>query len=133
MDENRRLVRRILSGALLLAVALAAGGSVFSGASFALSVLVGAGLACGSFFLLQRDIRQMMERLVQDSTLGGMEQARFLLKALGRFTVLALLLFAIAAKMAIHPLGLILGLTSLVPSVTIAALAGKRKRLSGIP
>lgn len=134
MAESRGLVRRILIGALLLAAVLAAGGSALSGRAFALSVLVGAGLACGSFFLLQRDIHRLMERLgAGGAALSGMEQGRFLIKALGRFVVLALMLFALAAQITIHPIGLALGLTTPVPGVIIAALAGKRKRLSGIP
>lgn len=136
MDESRGLVRRILIGALLLAAGLAVGGHVLSGQTFALSVVVGAGLACGSFFMLQRDIHRLMERLGAgdgSAALSGMEQGRFLIRALGRFVVLALVLFALAAQMTIHPVGLVLGLTTPVPGVIMAALAGKRKRLSGIP
>ena len=62
-----------------------------------------------------------------------MEKARFLVKSLGRFIVLALLLFAVAARMTIEPLGLVLGLATIMLSVVIVGLAGKRKKLSGIP
>ena len=100
MNENEQLVRRILIVALSLALLMAGAGWFFAGNIFTLSVLVGAALACGSFFLLQRDIRQMMDRLAAESNavaLSGMEKARFLVKSLGRFIVLALLLFAVAA------------------------------------
>ncbi len=137
MSENEQLVRRILTLAAVLTLIMAAGGWIFSGRHFALSVLIGAALACGSFYLLQRDIRQLMDRLVAEGTaagaISGMEKARFLLKSLGRFTVLALLLFAIAARMAIQPIGLVLGLATIMLSVVIVGIAGKRKRLSGIP
>lgn len=121
--------------ALSLALLMAGAGWFFAGNIFTLSVLVGAALACGSF-LLQRDIRQMMDRLAAESNavaLSGMEKARFLVKSLGRFIVLALLLFAVAARMTIEPLGLVLGLATIMLSVVIVGLAGKRKKLSGIP
>lgn len=136
MNENELLVRRILSLAAALALFMAAGGWFFAGQAFALSVLVGAVLACGSFYLLQRDIRQLMDRLAADSAadaISGMEKVRFMVKSLGRFTVLALLLFAIAAKMTIQPIGLVLGLATIMLSVVLIGIAGKRKRLSGIP
>ncbi len=136
MNENEQLVRRILIVALSLALLMAGAGWFFAGNIFTLSVLVGAALACGSFFLLQRDIRQMMDRLAAESNavaLSGMEKARFLVKSLGRFIVLALLLFAVAARMTIEPLGLVLGLATIMLSVVIVGLAGKRKKLSGIP
>lgn len=137
MNENKQLVRRILTLAAVLTLIMAAGGWFFAGHTFALSVLLGAVLACGSFFLLQRDIRQLMDRLAADSSVAdavsGMEKARFLLKSLGRFTVLALLLFAVAARMAIQPIGLVLGLATIMLSVVFIGIAGKRKRLSGIP
>ena len=136
MNENEQLVRRILIVALSLALLMAGAGWFFAGNIFTLSVLVGAALACGSFFLLQRDIRLMMDRLAAESNavaLSGMEKARFLVKSLGRFIVLALLLFAVAARMTIEPLGLVLGLATIMLSVVIVGLAGKRKKLSGIP
>ena len=78
-----------------------------------------------------------MDRLAADSSVAdavsGMEKARFLLKSLGRFTVLALLLFALAAKIAIQPIGLVLGLATIMLSVVFIGIVGKRKRLSGIP
>ena len=137
MSENEQLVRRVLTLAVALTLILAVSGWVFVGSAFALSVLVGAALACGSFYLLQRDIRQLMDRLAADSSVAdavsGMEKARFLLKSLGRFTVLALLLFALAAKIAIQPIGLVLGLATIMLSVVFIGIVGKRKRLSGIP
>ncbi|NQS70944.1 MAG: hypothetical protein HQQ73_02080 [Desulfobulbaceae bacterium] len=137
MNENKQLVRRILALALFLALLIALGGWIFSGMHFALSVLVGAVLACGSFFLLQRDVRQLMDRLASDNAAGGaisgMEKARFMVKSLGRFTVLALLLFAIATRITIQPLGLVLGLATIMLSVVLIGVVGKRKKLSGIP
>lgn len=137
MNENKQLVRRILALALFLALLIALGGWIFFGTYFALSVLVGAGLACGSFFLLQRDVRQLMDRLASDNAAGGaisgMEKARFMVKSLGRFTVLALLLFVIATRITIQPLGLVLGLATIMLSVVLIGVVGKRKKLSGIP
>ena len=71
MSENEQLVRRVLTLAVALTLILAVSGWVFAGSAFALSVLVGAALACGSFYLLQRDIRQLMDRLAADSSMPG--------------------------------------------------------------
>jgi len=79
----------------------------------------------------------MMDRLASDNAAGGaisgMEKARFMVKSLGRFTVLALLLFVIATRITIQPLGLVLGLATIMLSVVLIGVVGKRKKLSGIP
>lgn len=137
MSESEQLVRRILTVAALLALGMAGLGWYFVGSQFAISILLGAALACGSFYLLQRDIRQLMERLSTDTetagAISGMEKARFMIKSLGRFTVLALLLFAVAAQMTVHPVGLVLGLATIMLSVVLVGVAVRKKRLTGLP
>ncbi|NLZ16939.1 MAG: hypothetical protein GX087_04305 [Desulfobulbaceae bacterium] len=137
MSESEQLVRRILTVAVLLALGMAGLGWFFVGGQFVISVLLGAALACGSFYLLQRDIRQLMDRLAADSgaagAISGMEKARFMIKSLGRFAVLALLLFAVAGQMTVQPVGLVLGLATIMLSVVLVSVAVRKKRLTGLP
>ena len=54
------------------------------------------------------------------------------MKALGRFVILALVLFTVANKINIQPLGLVLGLITIMVSTVVLGLLRKRERLSGI-
>lgn len=132
MSESKVLVRRVLLCAAVLALVMAGCGGLFWSADFALSVVLGAALVCGSFFLLQRDVHQLMDLAATSKEAGALGKIGFLLKSLGRFAVLAVVLFVAAGKMTIQPLGLILGLTTIMISVIVVGLAQKRKRISGI-
>ena len=56
----------------------------------------------------------------------------FFVSALGRFVILALVLFTVANKINIQPLGLVLGLVTIMVSTVVLGLLRKRERLSGI-
>ena len=133
-DECAILVQRILLLAVTLALVIAGVGWFFVSAGFALSVTIGAVLACGSFFLLQRDVRRLMEHVAATAgSAGGMlPKLGFFVKALGRFVILALVLFTVANKINIQPLGLVLGLVTIMVSTVVLGLLRKRERLSDI-
>ena len=56
----------------------------------------------------------------------------FFVKTLGHFVILTLILFTVANKINIQPLGLVLGLVTIMVSTVVLGLLRKRERLSGI-
>ena len=140
--EIEGLVRRILIAAAGVALLAAGLGAAFAGLPLALGVLLGAALACGSFLLMQRDVGRLLAQVAEEAAAGGegasislgaLLKLGFWLKSFGRLTVLALLLIVLAVKTAIHPIGLVLGLTALPLGAVWGGLAGKRQRRFGIP
>ena len=140
--EIEGLVRRILIAAAGVALLAAGLGAAFAGLPLALGVLLGAALACGSFLLMQRDVGRLLAQVAEEAAAGGegasislgaLLKLSFWLKSFGRLTVLALLLIVLAVKTAIHPIGLVLGLTALPLGAVWGGLAGKRQRRFGIP
>ena len=138
MNEIEELGRRILLAAAVAALLGAGAGALLSGIPFASGVLIGAALACGSFLLMRRDLAKLVQEVAAESaegsgfTLGGLFKLGFWLKSFGRLTVLALVLIVLAVKTAIHPIGLVLGLTALPLGVVLGGLAGKKQRQFGI-
>lgn len=139
MNEIERLVRRILAATAVVALLGAGIGSMLSGIPFALGVLAGSALAVCSFLLMRRDLAKLVNQVATESedgsgfALGGLLKLGFWLKSFGRLAVLALLLIVLAVKTAIHPLGLVLGLTALPLGVVWGGLGGKKQRQFGIP
>ena len=138
MNEIEELGRRILLAAAVAALLGAGAGALLSGIPFASGVLIGAALGCGSFLLMRRDVGRLLDQVAAESaegsgfTLGGLFKLGFWLKSFGRLTVLALVLIVLAVKTAIHPIGLVLGLTALPLGVVLGGLAGKKQRQFGI-
>ena len=138
MNEIEHMVRRILAAAAMAALLAAGVSAPLAGFPFALGVLIGAALGCGSFLLMRRDVGRLLDQVAAESaegsgfTLGGLLKLGFWLKSFGRLAVLAVILAALVVKTAIHPLGLVLGLTTLPLGVVLGGLAGKKQRLFGI-
>ena len=137
-----QLVRRILGVAAVLAVVAAVTAGFLVGADFAWGILLGALLACGSFFLMQRDIARVLAQVAAEgaaggkgsgSPLDGLFKLGFWLRSLARLAVLALLLVALVVKTKVHPIGLVAGLAAIPISVVLVGLSGRKHRLSGIP
>lgn len=135
-DGNEHLVKRVLWLVAILSVIMAVCGGLTKGKNFALSVVYGSVLATTSFWLLQRDIRRLLDRVAShgesEASFSGMEKLGFLVKMYGRIIVLGLILFTLATKVTIHPAGLILGLSTVMVSVIIVGVGRRKKKLSGI-
>ena len=120
----------ILQVSLLMLAVFVAGGWFLVDWSFALSIVAGGILANGSFFLLKRDIEQVIGRV---SAAGGsfkgvksMEKVRFFVKFYARLIVLGLLLFVLATKVHIDMIGLVIGLSTVMLSVVVVVLSKGR-------
>lgn len=133
--EAELLVRRIILLSTILLFFLMVCGWIFSGWLFARSACIGGVLASASFWMLKRDIQHMMARLGGDSgqtiSSPGMEQGFFIFKTFARFGVLALLFLVLASKVALHVLGLLLGLSTIMVSVIIVGLRMDTSSLPG--
>lgn len=129
-DPGNLLLKYIMQfSLLLLAVFVGIGGFVVSWA-FAQSIFVGGVLANGSFYLLKKDIEQLIARV---SAAGGslravkrIEKIRFFLKFYARLIVLGLLLFILATKINIDMIGLVIGLSTVMLSVIVVVLSKGR-------
>lgn len=121
------LIRSVFLFSLVLLAILALVGLVFFGWPFARSVLVGGILANASFWLLQSDIRRLMDRVgsagVRHEAVTRVEKTRFLFKFYARLAVVGLLLFSLASRMPINPIGLIVGIATVMCSVVIVGLS----------
>ena len=119
-DGNEHLVKRVLWLVAILSVIMAVCGGLTKGKNFALSVVYGSVLATTSFWLLQRDIRRLLDQVASygesEASFSGMEKLGFLVKMYGRIIVL----------------GLILGLSTVMVSVIIVGVGRRKKKLSGI-
>lgn len=124
--ENAILLSILQVSLLILAVFIAGGWYLYDWV-FAQSIIAGGVLANGSFFLLKRDVEQVITRV---STTGGsfrgikaMEKVRFFIKFYARLIVLGLLLFVLATKVRIDMIGLALGLSTVMLSVIVVVMS----------
>ena len=120
---------------LLMIVVFTAGSWYIFGWILARSVLIGGLMAAASFFLLKRDIEQLIGRVAaagaQVKGVKRLEKARFILKFYARLIVLGLLLFVLAGKISLNMIGLVLGLSTVMLSVVIVVLMRGRMVFSG--
>jgi len=98
--------------------------------TLARSVLIGGVMASGSFFLLKRDIEQLIARVASAGEQGRgvkkMEKIRFFLKFYARLFVLGLLLYVLTTKISLNMIGLVIGLSTVMLSIIIVVLARGR-------
>jgi hypothetical protein len=107
---------------LLLVVMTAAGGLFFS-PNFAKGIFIGGLIAIISFSLLKKDITRVLAGPLNAA------KGRFLFKYYIRLTVLALILFFLVRYRAIHLVGLLVGLSTVVISIGIM-VAGAAKKVA---
>ncbi len=129
------LLRTVEHFSLVIAVLLSLGGWYFAGIQMALSVLLGGMLSGGSFFLLKRNIRQIMDifpasgessHVVQQGNPTG-----FAMKFYARLLVLGLLLAVLSMSVKINVIGLLIGLSTVAASVVVVATVYGCRELSG--
>jgi len=128
-QSNALLIRKVMAGSLALLAVLATGGYVLQGWVFAQSLLIGGLLVNGSFWLMQRDTRRLLGRIgeTDGAAVINAEKTRFLLRTFGRLVVLGLLIVALAARMPIDAIGLVVGLATVMVSVVIVGLGAGRR------
>jgi hypothetical protein len=79
--------------------------------------IVGGGLlSFASFYAIQSSVDAVLS--------GGRRGPGLLLKGAGRYGLLALLAYVMIARLRLHPLGLIVGVTALAASATAEAIRG---------
>ncbi len=125
------LLRMVQQFSLLMTVIFTAGSWYQYDWFMARSVLIGGILAYGSFLLLMRDARQIVERVSQCcdhvKAVQRMEKIRFLVKFYAKLCVFGLILYALSTNIELHMIGLVLGLSTVMLSVIIVVLSRGRK------
>ena len=83
------------------------------------SVLIGGILANISFLFLKRDLIHFLQGKLLHSGREKLAKIQYYLKYYGRLAVLATILYVLIRGEAVHPLGLIVGLSTVVLSILI--------------
>ncbi len=127
-----RILQSIQYFSLLMTVVFTAGGWYLRDVQFGLSVLLGAVLVNGSFWMLKRDSTKIIERVAQSGSeeiksVQKMERIRFIFKFYAKLTVLGLVLYAVSTRMQLNMIGVALGLSTVMLSVFLVVLGGGRK------
>ena len=127
MIESDPLIRRVQTGAVVWCV-LAAGASL-AGWPHRLDVaagIVGGGLlAAVSFFAIKSSIDAVLGLMTQsgaDASAKRRAGVGATGKMAGRYGVLALLAYVMIARLRLHPIGLVMGASSLVASAAFEAV-----------
>ena len=130
---DTKILQVIQYVSLLLTVLFSTGGLYLRNPIFAVSVLVGAVLVNGSFWVLKRDASRILDKVVA-ATDGGsvksvqrVERIRFIVKFYAKLIVLGLLLYAVSIRMQLDMIGVALGLSTVMLSVIVVVLGGGRK------
>jgi hypothetical protein len=107
-----RLLERVGRGAVAACLLLTVGAALFSGARLALGVL-GGGLISGlSLWTIRASVGSLMTAGT-DRASGG-SASRRLLGLVGRYALLGFLAYVMIARLRLHPIGLLLGASSVV-------------------
>jgi len=109
---------------LYLAI-LVLGSWVISSWSFAWGVLVGGVISIASFLVSSREVKRLfktLEQQVQSAEKEKISRKGLILKFLLRLLVIGLVLFVFIRFSSINVFGLILGLTTVVFTITLSAL-----------
>jgi len=132
IQPEERLLKSIQFFSLLMTAVFIFGGWYINSLEFALSVLVGGVLVNGSFLLLKRDTKKILDRIAASNagevkSLQRMERIRFIFKFYAKLTILGLLLYAASNRMQLDMIGVALGLSTVMLSVIIVVLGAGRK------
>jgi hypothetical protein len=125
VTANQTLAR-VARNAVIISAVLTAAALVLGGLNAAVGVLGGASLTLMSFLLLKRGT----ERLV-DPDAPPVSKGRAAVFVLLRYALLAFAAYVMIARLRLHPLGLLVGASSIVTAVAAeaaSALSGHRVR-----
>ncbi|XOF33632.1 MAG: ATP synthase subunit I [Candidatus Electrothrix sp. YB6] len=127
------LVRRVEQFNVFLVLLLSLGSWYFFGRQMAVSVLCGGILSGGSFFLLKRTVRQIVDKIAAapEQQVQQGPTALFAVRFYGRLLVLVLLLAVLGMSVEINIIGLTVGLSTVAVSVIIVPLARSCMEFSG--
>jgi hypothetical protein len=127
-DASSGLIRRLEVGALVWCGLAMAGVLVVAPArtDVLLGVAGGGLLSMASFFAIRASVDAFLRAAARPAPI------RIAVKLTGRYALLALLAYVIIARLRLHPLGLLLGMTALAASATAEAVRslGRPGRLS---
>jgi hydrogenase-4 membrane subunit HyfE len=115
-QETSWNLKTIKVGTIITSVVLLAGSLFFRSVPLTLGVLAGVILAFINFILLQRIVEKITSETSQKKMLPG-------LLPLLKFALLALVVFLLLYSKKVDPLGLVIGLSSIVITLALMALA----------
>lgn len=104
-----------------LLVIIGSVGLIFTSSDFAMGILCGGLIASINFHLLSRTLKKSFLGSVHVSFAG------VLAKYYIRFGISAIIIFMLVTKNVIHPVGLVIGLSVVVISVTLAGVIEAKK------
>ena len=113
---DRNIVSVLAGGSAILLLVLALGGTLFGSLKFGASILTGGVLALANFFWLASALRRVLQLPV--ATAGKFANLRYLL----RLAVMGVILYLLIVHAGVDVIGLILGLSVIVVTVTVLAL-----------
>jgi hypothetical protein len=123
-----RILRRVQTTAVAVCVAMAAGALVWSRgrASPALAVLGGGLLAGISYHMLASGVDDIVRALMPQGPTPPRAtrrlRAAMVGKLVGRYALLAILAYVMIARLRLHPVGLLVGASSVVAAVALEAV-----------
>lgn len=127
--ESRLIRYVILFSWLFLTIVSVVTWFIF-GQTFSLSVFVGGFLANISFFLLKKDIEQLLGKVAVAGGRAGavsrVEMVRFFVKFYARLIIFGLVLLVLIARIEMDMIGLSLGLATVFFSVIVVVLGRNR-------
>lgn len=118
------VLQRIARNAVVISAVFTAGALVISGLNAAVGVIGGAALTLMSFLLLERGTARL-----SDPEAPAPSKARAGAFIVLRYALLAFAAYVMIARLRLHPLGLLVGASSIVLAVTAeaaASLSGRR-------
>ena len=130
------ILQRVRTTAIAVCLVFAALAAAVSGGrpGPALGVLAGGFLVGVSYWLLASGVTDVVDLLVPRTgdSAGLVRRSRLAmtLKLAGRYALLALLAYVMIARLRLHPLGLLVGASSLVAAVAIEAVRFLLKKTS---
>ena len=128
MDDTTSILRRIQTTAIVVCAGFAAIALVIAGGRAwpAMAVLAGGLLAGISYWMLASGVggvvESMMPRPLESARLTRQSRLAIVGKLAGRYALLALLAYVMIARLRLHPLGLLVGASSVVAAVAIEAV-----------
>jgi hypothetical protein len=125
IDASSGLLRRLTIGALAWTAAAIVATLIGwpSRTDVMLGIAGGGLLSIASFYAIRASVDALMGPVVP-----GAGRAAALVKLVGRYGLLALLAYVMIARLRLHPLGLLVGVTALVASATAEAVRGLGRR-----
>jgi hypothetical protein len=126
--QTELMLRRVQATAVIVCVVLAAAAVVASRGRLwpALAVLAGGALAGISYWMLATGVTGIVDLMMPRTAASPRLTRRLRLviigKLAGRYALLALLAYVMIARLRLHPLGLLVGASSVVAAVAIEAV-----------